>query len=79
MFFFWLGTVPSLTFLSYLSKKVFDYLPGNIVKVAGFILIFVGVFNLMINFIPTDGQSIHSHKGHALSVHEEMVREGENE
>lgn len=75
MFFFWLGTVPSLTFLSYISKMMLDFLPGNITRVAGLILLFVGLFNLIINFVPMDDRNMHNHIGHTMSVKEKIVQE----
>ena len=70
MFFFWLGTVPSLTFLSYLSNRVFNFLPRNITRIAGLILLFIGLFNLIVNFFPADDLNPHNHKGHTVSVNE---------
>ena len=62
MFFFWLGTVPAMTFLPVLSKHVFSVLPSNLVRAAGVLLIFAGVFNLMVNFLPVESNHHHGHK-----------------
>ena len=79
LFFFWLGTVPSLTFLSYFSARVFKILPINTVRVAGVILLFVGLFNLIINFIPDEGVSLHHHHSHVISESENNIfLEGKN-
>ena len=77
MFFFWLGTVPSLTFLSYLSDRMLGLFPRNVVRIAGVILLFVGLFNLIVNFVPTEGHSSHNHKGHEMPVTEKNSSGGQ--
>lgn len=62
MFFFWVGTVPALTFLPVVSERLFRLLPKNIIRAAGVLLIFAGVFNLMINILPAEGNHHHGHK-----------------
>lgn len=72
MFFFWLGTVPTLTFFSYVSNRMMNFLPRNITRIAGFILLFVGLFNLIVNFIPLDEGNMHKHKGHSISLNKNI-------
>jgi len=72
MFFFWVGTVPSLTFISIVSEKVFNYLPRNYVKFAGVLLILAGLFNLIINFVPMDDTH---HQGHNISMYKKNSEE----
>lgn len=67
MFFFWVGTVPALTFLSIFSNRALKILPINYIRVAGVILVVAGVFNLAVNLMP--GDSNH-HDGHQLSMYE---------
>lgn len=67
MFFFWLGTVPAMTFLPLFSDRALRLLPVKYIRVAGVILILAGVFNLMINFLPAD--NVHHH-GHKISKNE---------
>ena len=76
MFFFWLGTVPALTFVSYLSNGILNLFPRNITRLAGLILLFVGIFNLAVNFVPTDGFNKHNHRGHSFSVNEKNISGG---
>ena len=61
MFFFWLGTVPSLTFLSLISNRTLNYLPQNLGKLAGIILILAGLFNIFVNFTPNNKINPHKH------------------
>ena len=75
MFFFWLGTVPSLTFLSYASERILNLFPKNITRIAGLILVFVGLFNLIVNFFPAEGLNKHNHTGHAFTISEKMYQE----
>ena len=62
MFFFWIGTVPALTFLSIFSSRVLKILPGNYIRIAGIILIVAGLFNLAVNLLPTDSDHHHVYK-----------------
>ena len=70
MFFFWLGTVPAMTFLPVFSERIFRVLPSKFVRAAGVILILAGVFNLMVNFLPADN---HHHHGHKVSKYEKTM------
>ena len=72
MFFFWLGTVPTLTFLSYVSNRLINFLPGNFTRIAGFILLFVGLFNLVVNFLPLDEVNMNKHTGHSISLNKNI-------
>ncbi len=65
MFFFWVGTVPALTFLSIVSNRIFKILPANYIRIAGVLLIMAGLFTLLNSFIP--GDDIHDH-GHKISM-----------
>ena len=69
MFFFWLGTVPAMTFLPVFSERIFRVLPSKFVRAAGVILILAGVFNLMVNFLPADNH----HHGHKVSKYEKTM------
>lgn len=70
MLFFWVGTVPSLTFLTIISTRVINLLPGNYIRIAGVILILAGLFNLAINLVPVDNMHLHGHK---VSVYEKNI------
>ena len=67
MFFFWLGTVPALTFISSFSGRLLKILPVNYLRVAGVVLLAAGVFNLAVNFLP--GEPDH-HIVHKISMKE---------
>ena len=76
MFFFWLGTVPAMTFLPLLSKRILSVMPTNFIRAAGVILILAGVFNLMVNLLPAESNH---HHGHKMSKYETTTEGNKNE
>lgn len=64
LFFFWLGTLPSMTFAPWIIQRIFKPLTNRLPRLSAIILIVIGIGNLGVKLIPANDakKTCHSKK-----------------
>lgn len=74
IFFFWIGTVPALSFLSFAANGFLSRFPETLNKAAGVLLISVSVFNFYMIFNSNGHQSHYETHNHSEMI-ENKIKE----